>query len=68
MIDRPEYVKCIARRKIAQSKSWCGRDIANEFHFQDVDHATENAFKGRLVACEKCVGVIVKALHIGSEE
>lgn len=66
MLEKPEYIKCIAHSR--SNQSWCGRNISMEFHFQDLDHAAEYGDqKGRLVACPECVAAIVVALNNGRE-
>lgn len=69
-MSRPEYIRCIADNHVQNDgKSWCGRWIKLELHFQSIDHATLNGRnEGRLVACPECAAAIIAALSNGQEE
>ena len=67
--DRPDYVKCVAHEHVdLTGRSWCGREVALEWHFFDPSHAAENGRQdGRLVACPACVAAITTALRNGHD-
>ena len=70
MSQRPEWVKCVladvSEHHPSFGKTWCGQPRGLEFYFQNIDHAALNGQgKGRLVVCEECLAVIVKALSNG---
>lgn len=68
-MNRPSYVDCIEdNHKDNIGMSWCGRSIAYETHFMDIDHAAMNGRnQGRLVACSECTKAIIKALTHGQD-
>lgn len=52
---RPEWVTCI-RSQRKENESYCGRNIAGEFHFRDIGHARRSDQQGsRMTTCEDCV-------------
>jgi hypothetical protein len=53
-MPRPEWVSCVAKtRKDETGISWCGRDVANEWHFTGLDHLA-NSRGDRIMACPNC--------------
>ncbi len=51
-MTRPEHVTCVMKKS---PLAWCGRHVANEFHFVDANHAALSQEMGnRLTVCAAC--------------
>lgn len=66
---RPNWVHCILLpwadpESLAHKRSWCGRNVSMEYHFQGLDHAAgSNVKESRNVPCKACVDAAVTALQ-----
>lgn len=67
--ENRQHVACIADiHEESKGKSWCGRNIKNQFHFVDIDHAAINGRNnGRLEVCSECMQEIISSLKAGNE-
>lgn len=52
-----------------ETKSWCGENLGNEFHFKNVDHAVLNGLHtSQIRTCTECANLIIESIMKGRDK